>query len=269
MKKVISASRRIELLGYFPDRLMDFLQARCPPEKVHTIVLWSKKPEVLIHNATLRKFLTQYDQLFLHFTITGMGGSFLEPGTPSPEESFRVLPSLIDILSDPRRMVIRFDPIVHFRLPDGRIYTNLSHFDEIAQIAKSHGVPRIIISWVSLYPKVKARLLRLGLEPILLTQEEWQKEVANIFGKAKRFGIEISGCCVSGLPRGACIHGALLSSLHPQNFPASTEKARGQRDLCGCTESWDIGWYLPCPGGCVYCYANPQESAQLIGASPV
>lgn len=268
-KKVISASRRIELLGYFPDRLMDFLQARCPPEKVHTIVLWSKKPVGLIHNQTLRKFLTQYDQLFLHFTITGMGGSFLEPGTPRVEESFRLLPSLIDILGDPRRIVIRFDPIVHFRLPDGKTYTNLSHFEEVLHATKSAGISRMIISWAALYSKVMARLGRLGIEPILPSTLEWQREVDYIFEKSHAQGIEISACCVPGLPRSSCIDGALLSLLHPRHLPASTQKAKGQRVLCGCTESWDIGWYFHCPGGCGYCYANPQESPRLIGPSPL
>ncbi len=269
MKKVISASRRIELLGYFPDQLMNFLKARCPPEKVHTLVLWSKKPRELVHNHPLRKFLTQYDQLFLHFTITGMGGSFLEPGTPTLEESVRLLPFLIDILGDPRRVVLRFDPIVHFRLPDGKKYTNLSHFEEILQVAKLYGISRMVLSWVSLYPKVRARLERLGIEPLVLSQEEWEKEAAFVFEKARILGIEIFGCCIPGLPRASCIDGAFLSLLHPQHLPASTEKAKGQRVLCGCTESWDIGWYFTCPGGCVYCYANPKEAFRLVGPPPL
>ncbi len=266
---MISASRRIELLGYFPDQLMDFLQARCPPEKVHTIVLWSKKPGVLLHHPMLRKFLSQYDQLFLHFTITGMGASFLEPGTPSAEESFRLLPSLIDIVGDPRRIAVRFDPIVHFRLPNGKMYTNLPHFEEILHVVQSHRISRVIISWVALYPKVRARLRRLGIEAISLSPTEWEREAAYILDKAHALGIEISGCCVPGLPRSSCIDGKLLSELHPQKLPASIQKAKGQRELCGCTESWDIGWYFSCPGGCVYCYANPKEAAQLIGPSPV
>ena len=45
------------------------------PARVHTCVLWSKDFRSLIQNRDgLRDALSLYRQLYLHFTITGLGG---------------------------------------------------------------------------------------------------------------------------------------------------------------------------------------------------
>jgi len=268
LPKVISASRRIEMLGFFPQKIIEILGKKCPPERVHSIVLWSKNPRNLLIHRQLQRVLRNYDQIYLHFTISGMGRSFLEYNIPTMDECLIMLPKLVEFVGDPQRIRVRFDPIVHLKLPDGVEYTNLNHFVRVARAAMNVNVRDITISWMESYPKVMNRLKKYGIAPIALSDEQWQKESEWIFQQAEKIGIGVLGCCVPGIPVSRCIDGELLTVLHPKLLHPSLKKAKGQRPLCGCTESWDIGWYNPCPGGCLYCYGRPLEPSRLIGHDP-
>ena len=101
MKRVISASRRTDLVAFFPEWLSSVLDAETAriygpsghtysvdlvPQRVHTVVLWSKNFSKLIQNAYhLRDLLQKYDQPYFHFTITGISGHLKEIGTLLPK----------------------------------------------------------------------------------------------------------------------------------------------------------------------------------------
>ena len=257
--KVISASRRIDMVATSPDELARILSERCPPEKVHTVVLWTKNAHNILYHSVLRQQLEQYDQIYVNYSITGLGNSILEPKVPDMETTLAQLPQLILFLRNPLRLRIRFDPVVHFKLPDGREICNLNSFSMLAPRIAELGVRDVSVSWVQLYNKVRKRLARYGIEPIEIAHERWLEEAEWLRRIASGHGLSLHGCCVPGWPRSRCIDGFLLNELHPRGYKASTKRAKGQRPLCGCTESWDIGWYTECIHGCRYCYANPKD----------
>jgi hypothetical protein len=197
-KKVISASRRNDMAAFFPERLADFLERRCPPGKVHTVVLWSKDPRNLLEHRALRRCLAGYDQLFLHFTITAIDSPVLENNIPPAETTLKMLEPLSDFLCGPERLRVRFDPIVHLKMPDGSSYTNLPHFTRVAEAASRAGVKNMVVSWMEYYPKVKARLARLGIEAESVSPEQREREADWLLGQAAKTGVEVSGCCVPG-----------------------------------------------------------------------
>ncbi|RJP23559.1 MAG: DUF1848 family protein [Candidatus Abyssobacteria bacterium SURF_5] len=258
LKRVISASRRIDMVAGFPDQLAALLEEKCPPEETHTVVLWTKNPSNLLEHDVLRRTLGRY-ALYLHFTITGLGSTLLEPNVPPARQMLGLLGPLVDFIGSPQRIRIRFDPIVHLQADDGRTYCNLDKFEEIAAAAAELGILTFSISWMCAYRKMVSRLRRNGLSEMPLSREERDQEYRHLLNLSSRYNIKLNCCSVPGLPVSRCIDGELLAELHPERLPCSTAKAKDQRADCGCTESFDIGWYHHCPHGCIYCYANPAK----------
>ena len=279
MKTVISASRRSDLVAFFPDWLAAALRERharvlgprgrvvdvdLNPRSVHTLVLWSKDFGNLLRNrARLKDLLAAHDQLYFHFTVTGLGGTPLEPGAPSPDEGLAQLAPLVAVAGRPERVSLRFDPVVFWR-EGGAVRSNLAFFKRAAEAAAGCGVRDIRMSFAQWYPKARKRAASRGFDLVDPPHEEKRDRVAALAAEAGERGLSLWACTqpflagVEGVRPSACIDGPLLGRLHPAGEPASRRKDLGQRPGCRCTESRDIGSYTQaCPHGCVYCYANP------------
>lgn len=276
MRQVISASRRTDLPMRYTGWLTKVLRqgwATVPqpyggparlvnlsPEEVHSIVLWSKDFSPLLRNARgLREALEPYDQVFCHLTITGLGGSRLEPNVPSWQVVAGEFPELVAFVGNPRRVWVRFDPIIHW-YDDGEVKSNLPWAEGVFRECARNDLTAIRISFATLYGKVRRRKQWHWYDVPPERRLEIARELVKL---AEPLGLTLYACCdkslasVGVLPS-KCIDGALLSQLHPKGYLASTEKDKGQRKDCGCTVSIDLGSYrMRCPNGCRYCYANP------------
>jgi len=235
----------------------ELLDRKAPPESVHTLVIWTKSPRNLLFHPVLSAKVKEYESLFLHLTVTGMGSSLLERNIPPPGKVLGLLPGLISLIGGPEHIRMRFDPIVHLRMPDGSIYSNLGCFEEVVQPAARLGIRDVTISWMDEYRKVVSHLKAKGIISQSPSEDVKRKDLEVLLEKGAKYGVKLHGCCEPIMERSRCIDGWLLSALHPRGLPCSTKKAAGQRELCGCTESYDVGAYRLCPHGCLYCYANP------------
>lgn len=280
MKRVISASRRTDLVAFFPEWLSSVLEAESAtiygpsghtymvnlsPQRVHTVVLWSKNFSKLIHNAySLRDLLQRFDQLYFHFTVTGLGGSFMELMVPPPDTALSQLEPLINIAGTPERISVRFDPIVYWE-EESKTRTNLLFFEQLAPILSQLGIKDIRFSFAQWYKKAKRRAEKHDfsyIDPSLQEKKEATRIMVQI---AEGWNLRLYSCSqdflaeISGISPSACIDGGLLQGLHHQNEPLSLRKDKSQRTQCRCTESVDIGSYTQsCPHSCLYCYANPK-----------
>jgi len=277
MRQVISASRRTDVpmryTAWLADAIrqgwVDVLQpyngrvhrVSLLPADVHTVVLWSKDFRALLADgAGLRQALARYDQVSCHLTVTGLGATPLEPNIAPWSEAIAQLPQLIEFAGDPRRVSVRFDPIVHW-YEGQEIRSNLPLAEPILRRVSEAGIGAVRFSFATLYGKVVKRKGWRWHDP---SPERRLAITRDLVALSASLGLKLYCCSQSDLDgSGAipsrCIDGALLSALHPLQLPAPTAKDAGQRPACGCTASVDIGSYLMrCPNGCCYCYANPQ-----------
>jgi Domain of unknown function (DUF1848) len=280
MRRVISASRRTDLVAFFPGWLADAVRAEradvlgpagralsvdLSPDRVHTFVLWSKNFENLIANADgLWDGLRKYDQLYFHFTITGLGGTPVEQGVPASESALRQLGPLIALAGRPERVTLRFDPVIYWEERD-EVKTNLRFFEKLAGEAAGRGIRHIRFSFAQWYGKSKRRAAKLRFSYLDPADEEKRQDAIYLSTIARSHGLSLYVCSqdfVADIPNirpSACIDGRLLQELHPNAAPVSVRKDSTQRRECRCTESVDIGSYTQsCPHSCIYCYANPR-----------
>ncbi|MGE5599550.1 MAG: DUF1848 family protein [Bacteroidota bacterium] len=252
---VLTASRRTDLVRWYPGAILRALAMRYPPERVHTIVLITKFPGAILA-PELARALAAYEQVAAQVTITGWGGGFLEPRVPGPAEALADLPPLLAFLKDPRRLRVRLDPLL--RLRDGR--DNVAAACAVMRAAAALGVSDFVTSIVTPYPKLAPRFAAAGLALDPLAPEERRAMVGRLAETAKTLGVRLAGCCLPELPPASCVDGRLLQELHPRRLPCRLDHPPGQRAACGCTHAVDLGWYAthPCHSGCLYCYANPR-----------
>ena len=280
LKPVISASRRTDLARCFPERLSAWLSAGrvavpnpfnrktrevdLRPENVHTLLLWSKDyARLLANEGGLRDRLREYAQLFFQLTLTGLGGTKLEPGVAAPASIARQFSDLVRLAGNPERVMWRFDPILAWQ-EDCRVKTNLRGLADWMRAAADAGLKRVTVSLCQDYPKIRRRFQKAGITRVEPTPARVQNFAARLLELSVRHGLEPVACCcppltLAGLRAARCVDDGLLTRLHPWGWQAQTGKDAGQRPQCGCAPSIDIGDYsLSCPQGCLYCYANPK-----------
>lgn len=280
MKKVISASRRTDLVAFFPDWLAAAIHEEramvlgpsghaytvdLSPDRVHTFVLWSKNFENILTNAAgLRDGLRRYGQLYFHFTITGLGGTPVEREVPRPRAALQELEALVALAGRPERVSLRFDPVIYW-LEEDKVGTNLAFFEELSARAATVGIRDIRFSFAQWYGKSRRRAAKLAFPYVDPALEQKRSDALCLSEVARSHGLNLYCCSqdfladIPGIRPSACIDGCLLRDLHPENAPVSAVKDRTQRRECRCTESVDIGSYTQaCPHSCVYCYANPR-----------
>lgn len=258
-KKVVSASRRVDLVTFYPDYMVERLE-EIGTENIHTLVIWTKNPQNMLVHLGLKKTLEKLNHIHVLLTVTGLGGTALELQAPTRDRVFEQLPQVVDLLKSPRRLAIRYDPLIDVIHQDKTRISNIDAdlFEEVLNRAHVLGIERVMVSYVTVYQKVKKRLEQNGFKMVEHPMDEIVDFIKNeMMPRVEKLGMELSTCVLPNLTTKGCIDGATLSELHPHKEPCSLAKDRSQRENCHCTKSIDIGQWFACYHNCLYCYGNP------------
>ncbi|MBP6875247.1 MAG: DUF1848 family protein [Candidatus Eisenbacteria bacterium] len=298
---IVSASRTRDMVHRCPDLLARILagdapcrfgphgqETRLAPERIHSVVLWTKDLANLLEHAELRRTLQALIerhrvQISLGLTITGLGGTFLEPGIPHWRTALADLRALLaQGWIDPRAVIYRYDPFLAVRTPDGHLFTNASlrAFVAVCTPVLQLGVKRVTTSRGDAlrYPKVARRVASVGLAWLPIEDAAAVAFCRQVDTHCRSRGADFSVCCepfASGLlDNWGCIDGHWLNALKGPDSEAATivphNRIGSQRAACRCTYSRDIGYSTgsrTCFSGgygCLYCFAQTQ--AGLPGA---
>ena len=254
-------------------------QVPARPHEVHSIVLWSKNFGPFLDRKIGEKLQHHGYRLFFNFTINSAAPD-LEPHVPPLDDRLAQLEELA-VRFGPQILFWRFDPVCFYRRQsEAQMRDNLDQMATIAAAAARAGIQQCITSFVDLYPKVRRRARRAGIQfedPSTDAKVRLLKHMADVMRDG---GIRLSTCCeretvqhlapADGVRNGACIPGERLARIYGGHL--SLKRDRGQRVKagCGCNLAIDIGSYhrQPCYHDCLFCYARPQAPGTALRRAP-
>ena len=257
--RIISASRRTDLPGYHAAECAARLGRLRKP--VHSVFFWTRYPAALAGPGPLGELVRHgIENPLVHLTLTGLGGSRLEPNVPTTGQVLGWIDRLIEALGgEPRRLIWRFDPLLNG-------VTRVETFAELAAQMGSRGVRSCITSfpaYMSLKGPLDPQYARFGITRWSRAQKrDFALELAEV---AQRNGLTLFACnqpkvvadSDGALQAACCISAELASELHPRRLPLELPKDPAQRRHCNCALSHDIGRYDDrCGSGCAYCYSS-------------
>ncbi|OQY00387.1 MAG: hypothetical protein B6I20_08780 [Bacteroidetes bacterium 4572_117] len=253
---IVSASRSTDIPAFYSEWFFDRLKKGCLKWKnpfngvplyvsfanIRLIVFWSKNPNPII------KHLNYLDEkninYYFQFSLNDYYNEKLEAKVPNIDYRIETFIKLSEKIGK-EKIIWRFDPY---------ILTDTTGVDELLKRTEYIG------------DKLKKQL-----------NKKWNLEVGTCAEKIDldKYDIIHNKCIDDDLMIKLFSNDKLLMDFLGYK-PASAQlnlfaaepiaaykiknlKDKGQRELCGCIFSKDIGQYNTCPHECVYCYANTSK----------
>jgi DNA repair photolyase len=189
-------------------------------------------------------FIVDKINIIVHCTITGYGGTIIEPNVPSVPDTIDGYLNLVELLGK-ERVVLRVDPI--FPSIKGETFAN-----SVVTLARAVASTRIRVSFLDNYPHVKTRFMEVGMVPFDYNFHAPLETRKRIFDNlTSKFG-EIEVCGEPDFSCTGCISQKDIDTLGVDMI----KKNFKQRHSCAC-----LGNKIEllknrgqCAHKCLYCY---------------
>ena len=203
----------------------------------------------------IEKLIEHQDKIILHLTVTGFGGSRIEPFVPKTEETYHKLNKLIEAGFPVSHVVIRVDPIVP---TEKGINTALDVITAFGGL----GITRLRFSFLDNYKHVKTRFAEEGIPE--LYNGEFHAPLKERLAHAKKIeqvahdaGFEsVEACGEPGIESISCLSQKDIDILGLTD-KITLEGSAEQRDSCHCpANKAELLKIKPhqCENKCLYCY---------------
>lgn len=265
-------------------------------EKTRFIVFWSKNPRPLISH--LDELDNKGIKCYVQFTLNNYEAEGLEKNVPSLMERIETFHMLKEKLGL-GGVIWRFDPLV---LTDSIGVDELLRKVENIGNQLIGATEKLVFSYADIleYRKVKANLKRNAIPYRIWDAANMEKMAKGLYELNKKWGYVLATCGEKndlskyGIEHNRCVDGDLIvrrayddqilmdymkvkieegglfgtpgnAIMLPDGryFISGHKKDNGQRELCGCMASKDVGEYNTCPHMCEYCYANTSKEIAI------
>jgi DNA repair photolyase len=299
---IVSASRSTDIPAFYADWFVHrwnqgYVKWKNPFNGVYSyvsfkntraVVFWSKNPKPMLkHIDFLNEKIKNY---YFQYSLNDYEKEGYEGKVPKLSARIETFKTLAESIGRDK-VIWRFDPL---------ILTDTIDVNELLKRVKNIGnqlkdyTSKLVISFadISAYKKVEANLNKEQIPYKEFTSQEMIDFAKGLQELNRSWGFEVGTCAEKepleqySITDNKCIDDDLLIKLfsddkplmdflgveimQPDLFGGKKEiskkkslKDKGQRQLCGCIFSKDIGQYNTCPHECVYCYANTSKETAL------
>ena len=202
----------------------------------------------------IEKLVENKDKIILHLTVTGMGGTKIEPMVPPADKTRKMFDKLLDGGFPVEHVVLRIDPIIPTQ-------KGLETAKKVIELFKDCGIKRVRVSFLDMYGHVKQRFNSANVPlPYVTFHEDTviRKAAYEHFEElSKEYGFELEACGEPDIKSVPCLSKKDIEILGLKD-EIKLEGKKDQRSSCSCPANKKelIVGDRPhrCENKCLYCY---------------